>query len=603
MAKRIGIGEVASAGLRKSWHRLTVDFGAPARKIKLGTTRTPVFSTLLTSLNLGNAEQGLRILDGQIELGTQSLDVGAHGDPWSIPAPSEIYAHNLHSFNWLKDLTAAGLSKKMARKETALPARTAERAQYLVDRWIAIYGDWNTFAWHNDILTNRIFAWFTNWELLLNADKNTNIGAARRLSLGRQVKRLSKTYRYTSVGLTRLKAAACLVIAGACFEGKQDGFLDRGLDLLDDEIDAQILADGGHISRSPEQALDALEILLQTEKALDACGIAGSKEIRRAIDRMTPIITFFSTHDGRQFSFHGGGAGNAHRTKTLLDNAKIKTKAFGYTPHTKFQKLERNGNTVMIDVGDAPPHPYDLNAHLAPLAFEMSTLAGALFVNCGWHKGQPEHWRQSMRATAAHTTLVLDDQNTGKLLDAAFPVKILGTAIAQDAQGVHGARNEQETGTWLEASHNGYLKTYGLSHRRRLYMDLTGTDIRGEDQLYVPLGHTPVRRDQIPFALRFHLHPDVKVTLAQDLNSALLIQPDGKGWRFRADGGPLYLEKSVYLADGCRPRRTEQLVIYGQAYGDSDGQTKSNKVRWRIKRIGDVDNLPRPVKHEKNAHG
>jgi len=595
MAKRIGIGDIIKAAAGKSWYKLADDFGAPMRTLNSSALRIPEFASLPAPIHIGDADQGAQILDGRFVLGSQHLDVGAHGDPWSVPAPSQIYANRLHSFNWLIDLAAVGLSKKRIRKDPSIKQNAGARARYLVDRWIAVYGKWNPFAWRADILTNRIYAWLTNWQALLGGDGNSNEASARRASLVRQLKRLRKIYVQTPEGITRMKAAACLVIAGACLDGKQDGFLDRGLDLLDDELDKQILADGGHISRSPAQALAALEILVQVEAALDARGIAGSKEIRRAIDRTAPIIAFFSTEDGHQFSFHGGGRGNPNRTKILLSSAKIKTKAFGYTTHTKFQRLERSGITVMMDVGDVAPRPFDLDAHLSPLAFEMSTPSGPLFVNCGWNDDQPEHWRQSMRATAAHTALVLDSHDAGQLLNSGLPAKLIGLAVAQDAHGVNCTRNEQETGTWLEASHNGYLKAYGLSHRRRLYMDLTGTDIRGEDQLYVPLGMDPLRRDQIPFALRYHLHPDVKVTLAQDGHSALLIQPGGKGWRFRADGGPLKLEKSVYLADGSRPRRSEQLVIHGNAYGDSDGQTRSNRVRWTIKRMGNVE-TPNGVK-------
>ena len=589
MAKRIGIGDIAKAAIGKSWYKLADDFGAPARALNSGTIRVPDFASLPAPLHIGDSDAGVQILDGRFVLGSQHLDVGAHGDPWSVSAPSQIYANRLHSFNWLDDLASAGLSKKRIRKDPSTAENTGKRARYLVDRWIAVYGKWNPFAWRADILTNRIYAWLTNWQALLGGDSNSSEASARRANLVRQLKRLRKIYAQTPEGIGRMKAAACLVIAGASLDGKQDGFLDRGLDLLDDELDTQILADGGHISRAPSQALQALEILLQVEAALDARGIAGSKEIRRAIDRTAPIIAFFSTEDGYQFSFHGGGRGDPSRTKALLASAKIKTKPFGYTTHTKFQKLERSGITVMIDGGDVAPRPFDLDAHLSPLAFEMSTPSGPLFVNCGWNKDQPEHWRQSMRATAAHTTLVLDGQDAGQVLSTGLSAKLIGLAVAQDAQGVNCTRNEQETGTWLEASHNGYLKAYGLSHRRRLYMDLTGADIRGEDQLYVPLGVDPLRRDLIPFALRFHLHPDVKVTLAQDGHSALLIQPGGKGWRFRADGGPLQIEKSVYLADGCRPRRCEQLVVHGNAYGDSDGQTRSNRVRWTIKRMGNIE--------------
>jgi len=75
------------------------------------------------------------------------------------------------------------------------------------------------------------------------------------------------------------------------------------------------------------------------------------------------------------------------------------------------------------------------------------------------------------------------------------------------------------------------------------------------------------------------------VTLAQNLQSALLIQPGNVGWRFRTDGGPLSIEPSVYLGDGHKPVKSEQLVISGRAIGDSDGETRSNRIRWSLRRL------------------
>lgn len=210
-------------------------------------------------------------------------------------------------------------------------------------------------------------------------------------------------------------------------------------------------------------------------------------------------------------------------------------------------------------------------------------------MNCGWNSDQPQHWREAMRGTAAHTALILNNKNAGQLQKTGLATRVLGTAIRTAAGPVQCSRKEQDTGTWLEASHDSYRAEFGLSHMRRIYMDLIGSDIRGEDSLYVPLGDIPVLSGEIPFEIRFHLHPDVKVTLAQDQKSALLIQPGGHGWRFRTDGGPLQLEKSVYLAYGNRPQRAEQIVIYGKAYGDGDGQTRSNRVRWSLKRLDGID--------------
>ena len=89
----------------------------------------------------------------------------------------------------------------------------------------------------------------------------------------------------------------------------------------------------------------------------------------------------------------------------------------------------------------------------------------------------------------------------------------------------------------------------------------------------------------LPFDIRFHLHPSVKATLAQDLHSALLIQPGQIGWRFRTDGGPMRIEESIYLAEGDKPVKTEQIVISGSAFADGDGESKSNRVRWSIRRL------------------
>jgi len=55
-------------------------------------------------------------------------------------------------------------------------------------------------------------------------------------------------------------------------------------------------------------------------------------------------------------------------------------------------------------------------------------------------------------------------------------------------------------------------------------MSIEGNDIRGEDSLFVPLGRVPLSNAEIPFQIRFHFHPDVRVSLSQDQQSALLVQ-------------------------------------------------------------------------------
>lgn len=573
MASRIGRIYALRRALSLGARRMRSDLSGPLRKARLRTRSAEPFPALPRLIVPGITERGERIVRGHFEIGRHAIDVGEHGDPWSIAVPTERFAYHLHSFGWLADLAALG------------EERAGKRARYLVDRWIGVYGDWNAYAWDDDILTHRIFAWLTNWRLLLDRDGGSQTGTLRRTAVMRQVKHLHRIYRHIPHGPVRLKAAATLAMAGACAQDRSERYLDRGLDRLDEELDLQVLGDGGHVSRNPQAVLDTLEVLLSLDSVLEARGVQGSRHIRRAIDRLTPAAAFFTANDGYLFSFNGSGEGRTEQLSALRRIDPSMSDPFKYCPHTGYQRITQGETLLMIDSGNVPDHPYDLDAHIAPLAFEMATANGRLIVNCGWSQHQSEAWREPMRATAAHSTLVLNEQSAGRIIDRGLRAKVIGPAIAEHAVTVKTARRDQQDATWFEGAHNGYGADYRLTHRRRIYLSEKGHDLRGEDSLSLPVGEAPYTTAQIPFAVRFHLHPSVQVTLSRDSKSALLIQPGGSGWRFRTDGGPITIEPSVYLAAGHKPSRCEQIVIYGNAYGDGDGQARTNCVRWSLRKL------------------
>ena len=58
--------------------------------------------------------------------------------------------------------------------------------------------------------------------------------------------------------------------------------------------------------------------------------------------------------------------------------------------------------------------------------------------------------------------------------------------------------------------------------------------------------------------------------------AVLLKLPSGAGWRFRAQGGDMSLERSVYVGDGRNVNRSHQIVVSG----DLGGQ--GARVKWRL---------------------
>jgi uncharacterized heparinase superfamily protein len=119
-------------------------------------------------------------------------------------------------------------------------------------------------------------------------------------------------------------------------------------------------------------------------------------------------------------------------------------------------------------------------------------------------------------------------------------------------------------------SHDGYQQTFDLIHRRRLFLSAGGDDLRGEDRL--------TGSGRRPFAIRFHLHPDVAVSLSQNGQTALLRLASGAGWRLRAAGGTVSLGDSVYLGRRGEIRKTQQVVVAG------DKRDEEAVVKWAIAR-------------------
>jgi uncharacterized heparinase superfamily protein len=547
-------------------------------------TRTPgAFHPAKPGLMLGDVEKASDLLAGKFEFAGQFLDVG----PWTTPAPSRRFADWLHRFDWMHDLLSVDSEAHHAK------------ARSLIDGWIETYGRGNDFVLDTDRLSQRLFNWLALWSPALSTSgldgADIVVGGSgpvlerRRASVLRQLTILRGSVKSLPPGLSRLTAGCALAMGGARMTDGKNQFLERGLDLLDEELLLQVLPDGGHISRSPEACATALRQLLTLDTLLAERGLEGSRELSRAIDRLAPMVAFFQRADGSLSPFNGGGEIDSADITELLRAAPGEPKAFGYGPHSGYQRLEANGTVALLDTGIAPPRPFDTAAHLSPLALDLSTPEGPMITGCGFNPQQPATWQRPVRAAAAHSTLILDNRSPGSLLMSEWKRRVVGDAVEFVAGPVKATRKEQDSGIWLECHHEGYLGRYGLSHRRRIFMPRDGHDIRGEDSLFAPMGSVPLRRDHVPFAIRFHMHPKVRLSLSQDQSSALLVVDGKAGWRFRTDGGQVHLEDSVYLATGSAPIKTQQIVIHGQAFCDSDGESRSNRVRWSFRKLKPAD--------------
>jgi len=145
-----------------------------------------------------------------------------------------------------------------------------------------------------------------------------------------------------------------------------------------------------------------------------------------------------------------------------------------------------------------------------------------------------------------------------RILPPGLGRDVLGPRLVGGPHQPASRRSETAQGWTVEASHDAYVPELGLRHERSITLSPQGTMITGADRL-VPV---TARHGVLDFTLRFHIHPDVRISRLEG-GGILLKLPNGEGWRFRSGGGTLTVEESIYLG-GDTVRRTEQLVVTGQ---------------------------------------
>ncbi len=525
----------------------------------------------------GNADRGSAI--GREEFTFRAETVHGDAEIWEADGADPAWLEEFHGFGWINDLHMLG-------SETA-----KRRARMLVNDWIARNAGWNTPAWRGDVLGRRLTSWLGQYDFFCaSAD---DVFRARVLSsAARQARHLSRALPDGLAGARLLAAIKGLIYAGVCLPG-HDRWLAKGIRLLERELWRQVLPDGGHFERSPSLQLLVLRDLVDIRATL----VAGAREVpsalQAAIDRMAPMLRFFRHGDGGLALFNDSNEEEAWLVDMVLTRADARGKPLASAPHTGFQRLSANRTLVIADTGapaaaEAPPGIAE-HAYAGTLGFEMSVGKERLVVNCGAYAGTGSAWRAAQRATAAHSTLVVDDTNSSEVL--------VDGSLGQHPEAVVCRRNEADGNVWIEVSHDGYAKLFGLVHKRRFYLAAGGEDFRGEDTLVAappirgPLGLPKLKRSAAHpprrFAVRFHLHPEVKASLVQDGAAALLRLPSGMGWRLRASGGVMSLEESVYLGVADGPARRSEQIVVGGPLSPPEGDAPAALVKWAITRIGE----------------
>jgi len=549
------------------WRRFRGAAGEDAKvstlqKLKLTGHGPDTFSLHLANLSPPDDRRGEALMAGIWRIGQQRLVLEPGQPPWSTEMPSRHYADRVHRFAWAPDLMAQG--------DAGL-----QRAVTLTDDWVARFGKFHGFAWRLEPTASRCWNWLRCGAPLLEAGID-EARTARIDALARQLRYIQETIGAAHDPKSRWLGAVALVAGSLCL--RTGAGLTDALDRLEAETTAQILPDGGHVTRSPAHVLSSLLHLQTLADALDRAGRPVPDWMEKWIPRMGAMLAFFQAGDGALNTFNDGDESRAEVVNAALARLPSPPRKFMFAPKSGFQKVEKGPLRLVLDCGEAPPRPFGDQARAGALGFELSDGPARIVTSCGYSAEVNVDWQAAVRRTSAHSTLILGGRDSGAFIvnDETRLRALIGP------EGIAAKRLEEAAEIWLDAQHAGYKAAYGLLHRRRIFISGEGDRLTGEDSLVRPVAQTPTDdKKHIPFEIRFHLHPTVTAMMGKD--AIRLMSETGHVWRFRTSHEGARLEKTVYLARGI-VEQPEQIVLSGFADPNGDGSQPPNCVRWAFVR-------------------
>ena len=505
----------------------------------------------------GDRQRGDALIAGRFASGSAILplaELDFAGLDLTDPA-----AQQLQGFAWLRDLGAAASREKGARL-----------AEAIVGRWLLAHGTRVDEAWAPHLWGERILYW-TAYAPYILSSADSGYRSALLNTLARGARHLDSSADKARAGLKRITAWCGVIAAGLLVQGGVPR-VARGEAGLARALAGAQFDDGGLVSRSPFEQM----LLVDRLGLLRSCYAAARQTIPDGIEAASAAalaaLHGITMGDGALSSWQGCGPGEAARLTALIEGCGLRARPQRQARGWGYQRLSALGTIVVLDAAPPPQPKMAEQGCASTLAFEMSDGAQRIVVNCGGPgplpTDLPDELLQGLSTTAAHSTLVLADTNSTNIL----PDGSLGKGVEDVAI----TRSEDNDASRIEASHDGYVRTFGMVHKRSLMLGNDGKELRGADQL-VARGRKRIR-EAAPYAVRFHLAPAIEVTATADGMGAILRSRSVPPWNFRCRGGSLAIEESLWIDGRGQAQRTNQLVIVGEI------SALGGEIGWQFRR-------------------
>ena len=440
---------------------------------------------------------------------------------------------------------------------------STEITQLIIEKWIDKNNLYNSKNWQIDTLSKRIISWIANSKLTYD-DGDVKYKHKFNFSVNKQINHLINEINKSDSADDKLLGCSAIILTGLSYENEK--FLNYGLDLLKKIIIQSFNDEYFPRTRSIRQLTFYLKYFVLVRELL--------KESFNDIPDYLDEIIFYL---GKSFSLF------SNLNQSLLFNGNHENDLTDFNEYLSLHKYKfdsknseiggyavlKNKNYILaMDIGSSPTKKFSNNYQSGALSFEFVYKGKKLICNCGYFQDYKNKLNLVSKSTAAHSTLVIDNHSSCSFRNNDNYKRIENGLKINDKNIV------SEQNYWsVKASHNGYLKKFGIIHERSLKFYSGDNKLIGKDKIFSKEGLV-----QRSFDIRFHMMPNVKITKTLDTKT-VLIEIENSGWKFSTDCETINIESGIYFGNKNLTIENQNICISGEI------KNIEHEIKWEFVKI------------------
>ena len=457
---------------------------------------------------------------------------------------------NLHSFFWL-----FSLDLKSSKNDV----------QSVIHEWIIKNTEYNISSWEIDTLSKRIISWISNSKIAYE-DSSEEYKNKFDEIIKKQINHLINEIERSKWFDDKMVGCSAIILTGISY--KEKNFLFFGLKLLKKIIKISFDNEGFPRSRNIRQLVFYLKYFVLIREWLKESQNEIPEYLNEIIFYLGQSYILIHKNTELNFLFNGNQVSNNSDFNNYLKRLGYNFKNESYEIGG-YIFLKNNKYAIAADLGAPPEKVFSKDYQSGALSFEFLSNNNKIICNSGYFQNYKHQLNLISKSTACHSSLVIDNASS-----VSFTKQSTGINKIKSSLKIFNRKVIKDNNYWsFEASHNGYIKRFGILHHRKVEFFHKISKLSGLDRI-----EKKENFRKYNFEIRFHLDPEAKVMKTQDGNS-IYIGLKNEGWKFTSLNNKISYETGLYFGNKNNFVENQNILITGKT---SD---KEVLIHWEFEKI------------------